>query len=309
MSEVILRIENLTKSFKDRKVVDSLNLEVTEGEVFGFLGPNGAGKSTTIRMILSLIKPDSGDVEIFGKWVTKHRNGSLRNVGALIEEAAFYKNLTARRNLQILVNLGGGTNKRIDEVLEIVRLIDRADDKVKTYSHGMKQRLGIAQALLHNPKLMILDEPTSGLDPHGIKEVRELIKSMSDDGITVFLSSHLLHEVEQSCSTMAIINEGRLVVSGRVEELLSKGSFGKQTDLFTTEIQAQPIEEAVSVIQQLDFVKIVAVSEESIKVSVSKVDLPNLTTVLVEKGIKVSAIVPRSSLEDFFLSLTVGDDS
>ena len=302
MSEVILRIENLTKSFKDRKVVDSLNLEVTEGEVFGFLGPNGAGKSTTIRLILSLIKPDSGDVKIFGKWVTKHRNGSLQNVGALIEEAAFYKNLTARRNLQILVNLGGGTNRRIDEVLEIVRLIDRADDKVKTYSHGMKQRLGIAQALLHNPKLMILDEPTSGLDPHGIKEVRELIKSMSDDGITVFLSSHLLHEVEQSCSTMAIINEGRLVVSGKVKDLL------KQADLFTTEIQAQPIEEAVSVIQQLDFVKIVVVSEESIKVSVSKDDLPNLTTVLVEKGIKVSAIVPRSSLEDFFLSLTVRDD-
>ncbi|MCH7733082.1 MAG: ABC transporter ATP-binding protein [Candidatus Marinimicrobia bacterium] len=302
MSEVILRIENLTKSFKDRKVVDSLNLEVTEGEVFGFLGPNGAGKSTTIRLILSLIKPDSGDVKIFGKWVTKHRNGSLQNVGALIEEAAFYKNLTARRNLQILVNLGGGTNRRIDEVLEIVRLIDRADDKVKTYSHGMKQRLGIAQALLHNPKLMILDEPTSGLDPHGIKEVRELIKSMSDDGITVFLSSHLLHEVEQSCSTMAIINEGRLVVSGKVKDLL------KQTDLFTTEIQAQPIEEAVSVIRQLDFVKIVVVSEESIKVSVSKDDLPNLTTVLVEKGIKVSAIVPRSSLEDFFLSLTVRDD-
>ncbi len=302
MSEVILRIENLTKSFKDRKVVDSLNLEVTEGEVFGFLGPNGAGKSTTIRLILSLIKPDSGDVEIFGKWVTKHRNGSLQNVGALIEEAAFYKNLTARRNLQILVNLGGGTNRRIDEVLEIVRLIDRADDKVKTYSHGMKQRLGIAQALLHNPKLMILDEPTSGLDPHGIKEVRELIKSMSDDGITVFLSSHLLHEVEQSCSTMAIINEGRLVVSGKVKDLL------EQTDLFTTEIQAQPVEEAVAVIRQLDFVKIVAVSEESIKVSVSKDDLPNLTTVLVEKGIKVSAIVPRSSLEDFFLSLTVRDD-
>ncbi|MCH8069843.1 MAG: ABC transporter ATP-binding protein [Candidatus Marinimicrobia bacterium] len=302
MSEVILRIENLTKSFKDRKVVDSLNLEVTEGEVFGFLGPNGAGKSTTIRLILSLIKPDSGDVNIFGKWVTKHRNGSLQNVGALIEEAAFYKNLTARRNLQILANLGGGTNRRIDEVLEIVRLIDRADDKVKTYSHGMKQRLGIAQALLHNPKLMILDEPTSGLDPHGIKEVRELIKSMSDDGITVFLSSHLLHEVEQSCSTMAIINEGRLVVSGKVKDLL------KQADLFTTEIQAQPIEEAVSVIRQLDFVKIVVVSEESIKVSVSKDDLPNLTTVLVEKGIKVSAIVPRSSLEDFFLSLTVRDD-
>ena len=302
MSEVILRIENLTKSFKDRKVVDSLNLEVTEGEVFGFLGPNGAGKSTTIRLILSLIKPDSGDVNIFGKWVTKHRNGSLQNVGALIEEAAFYKNLTARRNLQILANLGGGTDRRIDEVLEIVRLIDRADDKVKTYSHGMKQRLGIAQALLHNPKLMILDEPTSGLDPHGIKEVRELIKSMSDDGITVFLSSHLLHEVEQSCSTMAIINEGRLVVSGKVKDLL------KQADLFTTEIQAQPIEEAVSVIRQLDFVKIVVVSEESIKVSVSKDDLPNLTTVLVEKGIKVSAIVPRSSLEDFFLSLTVRDD-
>ncbi|MCH8012635.1 MAG: ABC transporter ATP-binding protein [Candidatus Marinimicrobia bacterium] len=303
MSEVILRIKNLTKSFKDRKVVDSLNLEVTEGEVFGFLGPNGAGKSTTIRLILSLIKPDSGDVEIFGKWVTKHRNGSLQNVGALIEEAAFYKNLTARRNLQILANLGGGTNRRIDEVLEIVRLIDRADDKVKAYSHGMKQRLGIAQALLHNPKLMILDEPTSGLDPHGIKEVRELIKSMSDEGITVFLSSHLLHEVEQSCSTMAIINEGRLVVSGKVKDLL------KQTDLFTTEIQAQPVDEAVSVIRQLDFVKIVAVREESIKVSVSKDDLPNLTTVLVEKGIKVSAIVPHSSLEDFFLFLTKGDDS
>lgn len=300
MNTAILKTQNLTKSFKGRKAVDDLNFEVNEGDIFGFLGPNGAGKSTTIRLMLSLIKPEAGDIKIFNKSVMRFRNETLRGVGALIEEPAFYRNLSARRNLKLLAGLERIPQKRIDEVLEIVGLADRRNDKLKAYSHGMKQRLGIAQALLNKPKLLILDEPTSGLDPQGMKEVRELIKNLAKEGITIFLSSHLLHEIEQVCTSMAIINQGRMVICGKVEELLSKGEY----DLFTAEITATPLDKARTILSELEFIKNLTISGDTLKIAVPSRHLSDVNEALVGKGIRVSAIIPRTSLEDYFLSLT-----
>lgn len=303
MSEPILQIQELSKSFRKRVAVDHLSFSVQSGEVFGFLGPNGAGKSTTIRMILSLIKPEHGDINIFGKSVRSLRNKALHGVGALIEDADFYENITAQRNLEILARLQNISSKRIDEVLELVELSDRAQDKVKSYSHGMKQRLGIAQALLNEPKLLILDEPTTGLDPRGMKEIRELVRQLSGEGITIFLSSHLLHEVEQVCTSLAIINRGKLIKSGSLDELFYK------TDLFTTEFHVSPLEKAKQVLSNQSQVEEVIVADSSLKVKAPTDQLGLLNRTLVENGVEVTAIIPRASLEDYFLSLTESGES
>jgi ABC-2 type transport system ATP-binding protein len=298
MPDTVLNIKGLTKSFRHRKAVDNLSFQVTEGEVFGFLGPNGAGKSTTIRLMLALIRPDAGDVEIFGKSIVQHRNGALRQVGALIEEPDFYRNLSARSNLRLLARMEQIPETRIDEVLEIVELSDRGDDKVKAYSHGMKQRLGIAQALLSRPRLLILDEPTSGLDPKHMKAVRDLIRRLAEEGMTIFLSSHLLHEVEQVCTSVAIINRGKLITVGDVRELL------QTTDLFTAEIRVAPVEKAQEVLQKLDFINRIEVTPSGLKVGATARQLTEITRALVQAGVEVSAVIPRTSLEDYFLSLT-----
>jgi ABC-type multidrug transport system ATPase subunit len=223
--EKIIQISGLTKKFKSLTAVDNLTLNVFKGDVFGFLGPNGAGKSTTIRMLLTLINPTSGRIKIFNKDLKKHRKEILSNVGAIVEKPDFYLYLTAYNNLEILGKMSGADISRnnIMRILELVGLESRYDSRVKTYSHGMKQRLGIAQALLHDPELVILDEPTVGLDPQGIKEVRELINRLSRErGITVFLSSHILKEIELVANRMVIIDKGRTLVEGNVKELLSE---------------------------------------------------------------------------------------
>ena len=301
MSEVILSIKNLSKSFGKRKAVDSLSFDIKEGEIFGFLGPNGAGKSTAIRSMLSLIKPDEGDIKIFNKSVKKKKNSALEGVGALVERPDFYEYLSAHRNLSLLAKMDNVSKKRIDKVFEIVGLTDRREDKVKAYSQGMKQRLGIAQALLSNPKLIILDEPTNGLDPRGMKEVRDLIRKLSHEGITILLSSHILHEVEQVCTTMAIINLGKLIKIGSVHDLLN------EPDTFITEIKAVPLAKARKVLKSLDYISNIAESDGTFKVRIANKDLKKLTRELVKADIDVSAIIPRTSLEDYFLSLT-GDD-
>ncbi len=298
VSNSILSVKELTKSFGKRKAVDNLSFEIREGEVFGFLGPNGAGKSTAIKSMLSLIKPDYGDIEIFGKSVIKHHNSALQGVGALVERPDFFEYLSAKQNLSMLAKMDNVSEGKITEVLDIVGLSTRGKDKVKAYSQGMKQRLGIAQALLSNPKLLILDEPTNGLDPLGMKEVRELIRKLSMEGITIFLSSHILHEVEQVCTTMAIINKGKLIKSGKVSELL------KTSEAFITEIHVKPIKKAYALINKQTYTSDIAESEGIIKVKTAYENLNKLNTLLVENGIKVSAIIPRSSLEDYFLSLT-----
>ena len=298
MPEVILSIKNLSKSFGKRKAIDNLSFEIQEGEIFGFLGPNGAGKSTAIRSMLSLIKPDEGDIEIFTKSVKKFKNAALGGVCALVERPDFYEYLSAYKNLSLLATMDKVSKNRIGEVLAIVGLTDRSEDKVKAYSQGMKQRLGIAQALLSNPKLLILDEPTNGLDPRGMKEVRDLIRKLSQEGITILLSSHILHEVEQVCTTMAIINLGKLIKFGNVHDLLN------ESDTFITEIKVEPLEKARKVLECIDYISNVAESDGTLKVRIANKDLKKLTRDLVKADIDVSAIIPRTSLEDYFLSLT-----
>ncbi len=298
MSEVILSVKNLSKSFGKRKAVDNLSFEIREGEIFGFLGPNGAGKSTAIRVMLSLIKPDNGDIEIFDKSVRKYRNSALQGVGALVERPDFYEYLSAYKNLSLLATLDGVPKNRINEILKIVGLADRGDDKVKAFSQGMKQRLGIAQALLSNPKLLILDEPTNGLDPRGMKEVRGLIWKLAQEGITILLSSHILHEVEQVCTTMAIINLGKLIKIGSVRDLLN------ESDTFITEIKAKPVKKTREILKNSKLISFVEESNEIFKVKIANKDLSQLTRELVKADIEVSAIIPRTSLEDYFLSLT-----
>ena len=222
-SEQIIQISSLTKKFKSLIAVDNLTLNVFKGDIFGFLGPNGAGKSTTIRMLLTLINPTNGNIKIFNKDLKKYRFEILSKVGAIVEKPDFYLYLTAYKNLEILGKMSGAevNKKKIMNILELVGLESRYNSKVKTYSHGMKQRLGIAQALLHEPELVILDEPTVGLDPQGIKEVRELIIRLSKEKeITVFLSSHILKEIELVANRMVIIDKGKSLVEGEVKALL-----------------------------------------------------------------------------------------
>ncbi len=301
VQDKIIEVEGLSKRFKDILAVQNLNLNVYRGDVFGFLGPNGAGKSTTIRMLLSLIKPTKGSIKIFDKSLLDSRENILKNIGAIVEKPDLYKYLSAFKNLQILGKLSGIdiTKKRIMEILELVGLKERANSKVKTFSHGMKQRLGIAQALLHNPELIILDEPTTGLDPQGMKEIRDLINHLSkDEKKTIFLSSHILSEVEQVANRMIIINKGTTVVEGKVAELLdakiTKVTFDVD-DIIKTE---QLIKDS----QWIDnFIKI---NENSFSVSLPRDDVHLLNKYLVENKIEVNSIVPLRSLEEYFLNIT-----
>ena len=305
MQDKIIEVEGLSKRFKDILAVQNLNLNVYRGDVFGFLGPNGAGKSTTIRMLLSLIKPTKGSIKIFDKSLLDSRENILKNIGAIVEKPDLYKYLSAYKNLQILGKLSGVdiTKKRIMEILELVGLKERANSKVKTFSHGMKQRLGIAQALLHNPELIILDEPTTGLDPQGMKEIRDLINHLSkDEKKTIFLSSHILSEVEQVANRMIIINKGTTVVEGKVAELLdakiTKVTFDVD-DIIKTE---QLIKDS----QWID--NYIKINENSFSVSLPREDVHLLNKYLVENKIEVNSIVPLRSLEEYFLNITANQN-
>jgi ABC-2 type transport system ATP-binding protein len=216
----VLRIQGLTKRYGDRCAVDHLDFSVPPGVVCGFVGPNGAGKTTTIRMLLGLISPTEGTGEVLGHPLSDP-SAYLRRVGAMIEGPAFYPSLSGRRNLEVLARLGGIDRRRVDEVLATVELADRAKDHYGKYSLGMKQRLGIAAALLPGPDLLILDEPTNGLDPPGIRDLRALLRSLADAGMTVFVSSHLLDELQQICDHLVVIDQGRLLFSGEVDDFLS----------------------------------------------------------------------------------------
>jgi ABC-2 type transport system ATP-binding protein len=297
--DVILQTRDLGKQYKKRWAVHHLNLEVHRGDVFGFLGPNGAGKSTTIRMLLTLIKPTEGDVSLFGRSIKKEREEALRAVGGIVEKPDFYLYLSAFRNLEIVGALNGGVGrKRIQEVLDLVGLGQRASDSVKTYSHGMKQRLGIAQALLSDPELVILDEPTSGLDPQGMKEIRDLIRHLAHDQMkTVMLSSHLLNEVEMVANRMAIINKGELVTQGGVADLLDKG------EKYVV-VRGKPAATLRATLMEQKFVKKVVSRGDECEVTMSFDDIPALAKTLVNEGVEVQALIPCRSLEEFFLSLT-----
>jgi len=299
MSDLALETQDLTKRFGSRTAVDRLSLRVERGDIYGFLGPNGAGKSTTLRMLLGLVRPTSGVVRFplpAGTW--EYLRARSR-VGAIIETPAFYENISGRRNLQLLASLSGGVKKkRVEEVLEIVELSDRARDPVKVYSYGMRQRLGIAQALLPTPELIILDEPTNGLDPQGIQETRKLIRRLRDDmRLTVLLSSHLLTEIEQLCNRVGIIHEGRLLYEGGPEALVTPSKvYRVRVDDLSTAFELLTTLSGVAVSRNGDSVLRIDANDESIAA---------VNALLVSKQIKVYELSPaQESLEEAFLRLT-----
>jgi ABC-2 type transport system ATP-binding protein len=299
MPDLILETDDLTKAYGKRVVVDSLSLKVERGDIFGFLGQNGAGKSTTIRMALGLVRPTSGAVRVLGFDIARHPLKAIARTGAIVEAPAFYENFSGLQNLILLSKMSGGASpRRIQEVLGIVGLASRAGDPVRVYSHGMKQRLGIAQALLPGPELIILDEPTDGLDPQGIHEVRALIRRLRDDmGLTVFLSSHLLHEVEQICNRVAIIDHGRLLYQGAIQDLIGKDKMVKLT--------VDRWEEAHRLLISEGKLAVSLNGDRSLYVKMSDEQIPRVNAMLVERGFQVMELSPQNeTLEQVFLRLT-----
>lgn len=293
---MILETKNLSKSFGPRIAVDRLDLQVPKGSVYGFLGPNGSGKSTTIRMMTSLISPDIGEVFINDMSVQKMGSKALSDVGALIERADFHKHLSAKTNLSMLARMDKTDFSNIQKVLDRTGLSDRGNDKVKTYSQGMKQRLGIAQALMGNPKLLILDEPTNGLDPEGMKEVRDLIRELSSEGVTIFISSHLLDEVQKICSHVAMISFGKLITSGKIEDLL------KESNFFMTDFHVDQVEKSLQIISGQKWILRSESINGVLRVSIRAEKISELVQLLVQNKINISAVIPKTNLEDLYLS-------
>lgn len=300
----IIEVENLTKKFKEITAVNDLSFHVDEGDVYGFLGQNGAGKSTTMRMMLTLIKPTSGSISIFNKNLFSHREEILKRTGAIIEKPDLYNFLTAYENMAFLAKLSGKEASRvlIMQFLKMVGLSERAGSKVKTFSQGMKQRLGIAVALIHDPALIILDEPTNGLDPQGIADTRELIKNLSHQhGKTVVISSHLLSEIELIANRILIIHKGKKIVEGTAAELLDPAktiiTINTTDNILAKEIlmksEWQP--------------NLKNISAEKIILQVDKATIPSIINYLVNYNVAILSAESRHSLEDYFLSLTNPD--
>jgi len=294
MSDFVVETYDITKSYGDNVAVDHLNLRVRRGEVYGFLGPNGAGKTTTLRLLLGLARPTSGGASVLGR--APGSSVSIARIGALIESPGFYPGLSGRDNLRVLAHHSGTPRQRIDSVLEEVGLMNRAKDRFATYSQGMKQRLGVAAALLKDPELLILDEPTNGLDPAGIAEMRTFIRRLGHGRRTVLLSSHLMAEVEQICDRAGVISQGVLVKEGTVDEL--RGGH-------VLRVVAKPLEEARRVVEGLPEVESVATADGALQVTTDLAAAPAINRVLVNAGIAVSELVAdRASLEEVFLELT-----
>ncbi len=296
--EAAIQTEGLTKRFGARVAVDGLDLLVRAGSVFGFLGPNGAGKTTTIGMLLGLVKPSAGRALLFGHDVAQAPTRALAGVGAMIEAPAFFPYLSGRDNLRALALAGGLPPQRVDAALAAVELAPRARDKFRAYSQGMRQRLGIAAALLHEPELIILDEPTNGLDPAGQREIRELIRGLARSGRTIFLSSHQLHEVEQICDEVAILKAGRLVAGGPVAELLRRG----QGVLLRVAGEAA---RAAGLLRGLAWVAGVEQRGDELLVDAPAARAAELNMLLAGQGIPVAEVRARGeTLEELFLEVT-----
>ena len=302
--QTIVKVTGLTKQFKNLTAVQDLSFSVNEGDVYGFLGQNGAGKSTTIRMLLTLISPTTGTVEIFGKELTAHRNEILKQVGAVIEKPDVYKYLSAYENLKLFARLSDVkiSEQMLMEQLDKVGLAHRAKDKVKTFSQGMKQRLGIAIALVHDPKLIILDEPTNGLDPQGIADIRNLVLHLSRDlNKTVIVSSHLLSEIEQVATRVLIIDKGKKIIEGNASELF---------DPAQTIVELQTFDN-VYALQQLSVSPwgkdLQPQRDTALVIRLDRQQIPQFNRDLVDMDIQVLSLQPRHSLEDYFLQVTSGN--
>ncbi|AIQ25063.1 MULTISPECIES: ABC transporter ATP-binding protein [unclassified Paenibacillus] len=315
-SPVVLSVDGVRKKIGRKWIIDDVTFDVREGEIFGFLGPNGAGKTTTIRMLVDLIRPSEGKITVCGYNVNRNPEKALQFVGSIVENPEVYTYLTGWENLQHFARMQPGIdNARISEVVDIVRLDQRIHDKVSTYSLGMRQRLGIAQALLGRPRLLILDEPTNGLDPKGIKELREFIRKLADEGLAVFVSSHLLSEIQLLCDRVAIISKGRVLAVGAVDELIARNSpyvlwelepFSEARALLADrpDIQIQNLEDVTlddSIIAGMGPNSLITIMEQDL--------IPEIVAVMVTAEIEVRAVHKiNPTLEQLFLKLTEGEN-
>lgn len=303
MEEAIIEIKGLQKSFGGFQAVKDVNFTVKKGDVFGFLGPNGAGKSTTMRCMLSLIMPNAGQIRLFGKDLINERNAILSRVGSIVEKPDFYKYLSALKNLELFARISGADvqRKTILETLDFVGLAGRENDKVSGFSHGMRQRLGIAQTLMHQPELIVLDEPTTGLDPQGIIEVRDLILRLKNEqGKTVILSSHQLSEIELVANRMVIIHKGETLIEGSVSELMNT----QQTLLHLEFLDAKSTEAAAFIAKLWPGQDIQITSPKTLQLQIEKSRIAILNQNLVGAGFEIVAIEPKRKLEDFFIQIT-----
>lgn len=303
MEKYLIETRELTRRFGAQLAVNKLNLEVPAAGVYGFLGPNGAGKTTAIRMLLGLIRPNSGEVQLFGESLIKNRQSLMRRVGALVEFPSLYPHLTGRENLEVTRRMLGAPRILIDSALETVKLTKDANRRVREYSLGMRQRLGLALALLNKPELLILDEPTNGLDPAGIHEMRDLIRRLPFEfGVTVFLSSHLLSEVEQIANHIGIIHEGSLLFQGPLAELQNR----QQTHL---RVGVKQLDQAVKCLLSAGWE--VTTSDQMINVVTENADdAIEINKLLIDRGLEVFHLeIIKASLEDIFLTLTATDSA
>jgi ABC-2 type transport system ATP-binding protein len=305
LADVVLSVTGLKKSIGGKAIIHDITFDVLAGEVFGFLGPNGAGKTTTIRMLVGLASADDGDIRIGGVSLRQDFPSAIAQVGCIVENPELYKFMTGRENLEHFARMSGNvTPERIEEIVRFVDLSHAIDDKVKTYSLGMRQRLGIAQALLHKPRLLILDEPTNGLDPAGIRELRQFIRRLAEEeGLAVFISSHLLSEIEMMCDRVAIINKGRVISVGLVQTLMEQ--FADQVEWT---LPVQHLTKGMDVLSGLPFVTDVwQTGEERIKCRMDVERVGEANEALVKAHVPVLGIASKTvTLEDLFLTLTGG---
>jgi len=298
---VFIEAQGLVKNYKGIQAVYGLSFTVFKGDIFGFLGPNGAGKSTTIRMILSLIRQDEGDINIFGLPLSRNRKRILSGIGALVEEPRLFEYMSAYGNLELLGRLSGKkiSHSRIMDVLALTGLEERWNSPVRSFSHGMKQRLGIAQAIVHDPELLILDEPANGLDPKGMKDMREIIVRLNREfGKTIFISSHILKDIELMANRMLIIDHGAKVVEGNVQELLNAAESNLR-------ITVSEPERAVAVLKEKpETMDLMIDHEGNIVMKANRELVPDINKLLVDNGLKVYSLMPVNSLEQYFLDKT-----
>ncbi len=305
MANTVLEIKNLTKTYGKRKVIDNISLEIQEGEIFGFLGPNGSGKTTTIKMILRLIEKDSGEIKIKGYDNKKEFEKAMEYIGAIVENPDMYNYMSGKDNLKLHARLRNIDEKRIDEVLELVGLKDRAKEKVKKYSLGMKQRLGLALTLLHKPRVLILDEPTNGLDPAGIKQLRNILKEIAHkDGVAVFVSSHILSEMQLMCDKIAVIDNGKIVKTENITHMELPEDNESIDEII--EIKVKDVPKAIEILKQ-KFELQPQLVEGNINITISNEKIPKVVKELAINDVEIHSVTPKEqSLEDLFFDATKG---